>query len=89
MEIKRAHLVADSGNLDLGDRIADFSIDHRLPFFTSSPRVVEFGALLAYGASLGKLFIRSGYFIKRILDGANPGVDRINLRTSHRGEYRI
>jgi putative tryptophan/tyrosine transport system substrate-binding protein len=67
------HLVGDSGNLDLGDRIADFSIEHRLPFFTSSPRVVEFGALLAYGASLGKLFIRSGYFIKRILDGANPG----------------
>jgi putative ABC transport system substrate-binding protein len=72
-QVDAIHLVADSGNLDLGDRIADFAIEHRLPFFTSSPRVVEFGALLAYGASLSKLYVRSGYFIKRILDGANSG----------------
>jgi hypothetical protein len=39
--------------------------------FTHSPQVVEFGVLLAYRASLGKLFVRSGHFIKRILDGAN------------------
>jgi putative tryptophan/tyrosine transport system substrate-binding protein len=30
------------------------------------------GGLLAYGASRRKLIIRAGYYVKRILDGANP-----------------
>jgi putative ABC transport system substrate-binding protein len=30
------------------------------------------GGLLGYGASRRKLLIRAGYYVKRILDGANP-----------------
>jgi putative tryptophan/tyrosine transport system substrate-binding protein len=67
------HLLADSGNLDLIDRIIPFALERRLPSFSTSPRFAAFGGLLAYGASLSKLFIRAGYFVKRIADGANPG----------------
>jgi putative tryptophan/tyrosine transport system substrate-binding protein len=65
-------LLADSANLDLGDRIAAFAIAHRLPFFATWPSAAELGCLLAYGASRRKLIIRAGYCVKRILDGANP-----------------
>jgi putative tryptophan/tyrosine transport system substrate-binding protein len=66
------HLLADSGNLDLADPIAVFALEHRLPAFSTSPRFAEFGGLLAYGASLSKLFIRAAYFTKRILEGTKP-----------------
>jgi putative tryptophan/tyrosine transport system substrate-binding protein len=65
-------IVPDSANLDLADRVAAFAIGHRLPFVMSWPEIVEFGGLLGYGASERKLLVRSGYYLKRILDGANP-----------------
>lgn len=65
-------LLPDAANLDLADRIAAFAIEHRLPFLISWPEVVDFGGLLGYGASERKLLIRTGYYVKRILDGANP-----------------
>jgi putative tryptophan/tyrosine transport system substrate-binding protein len=67
------HLLADSANLDLGDRIAAFAIEHRLPLFATWTPIAELGGLLAYGAPRRKLIIRAGYYVKRILDGVNPG----------------
>jgi len=85
-------VIVDSGTIDLTDRIAALALAHRLPSFTSSPTLAEFGYLLAYGASRDKLFKRSAYFVKRILEGANAGdlpVEQptqielwINLRTA-------
>jgi putative ABC transport system substrate-binding protein len=66
-------LVADSGNLDLSDRIAALALAHRLPSFSSVTSYAEFGGLMAYGISLRTLFIRATYYLKRILDGAKPG----------------
>jgi putative ABC transport system substrate-binding protein len=65
-------LLADAANLDLADRIAAFAIDRRLPFFASVTPPVELGALFGYGTVLSVLLIRAGYYVKRILDGANP-----------------
>jgi putative ABC transport system substrate-binding protein len=65
-------LVADSSNLDLGDRIAAFAIEHRLPSFATWPALAELGTLLAYGPSRRKLFVKAAYYVKRILDGADP-----------------
>jgi len=67
------HLVSDSGNIDLSDRIAELALAQRLPSFSTVPSYAQFGGLIAYGASWRQLFIRSCYFVKRILDGANPG----------------
>jgi ABC-type uncharacterized transport system substrate-binding protein len=66
-------VLSDSGVIDLSDRIAALALAHRLPTFSTSPTVAEFGGLLAYGAPRNKLFLRSAYFVKRIFDGANPG----------------
>jgi putative tryptophan/tyrosine transport system substrate-binding protein len=66
-------VLTDSGLLDLSDRVAALALAHRLPTFSTSPTVAEFGGLLAYGAQRDKLFLRATYFVKRILDGADPG----------------
>jgi len=66
-------VLSDSGVIDLSDRIAALALAHRLPTFSTSTTVAEFGGLLGYGAPRNKLFLRSAYFVKRIFDGANPG----------------
>jgi putative tryptophan/tyrosine transport system substrate-binding protein len=65
-------VLADSGTMDLSERLAGLALSHRLPSFTTAPNLTEFGFLLSYGPSRDKLLIRSGYFVKRILEGANP-----------------
>jgi putative ABC transport system substrate-binding protein len=65
-------LLPDAANLDLADRIATFAIDHRLPLIASVTPPVELSALLGYGAVLHTLLARSAYYVKRLLDGANP-----------------
>ena len=67
------HIISDSGTLDLSDRIAALALAHRLPSFATTPTFVEFGGLMAYGASRRHLIIRSAYYVKKILEGANPG----------------
>ena len=66
-------IMSDSGIFDLSDRIAALAQMHRIPSFATLPEFVGVGGLLAYGASRRRLFIRSGYYIKRILQGAQPG----------------
>ena len=57
----------------MNDKIAAFALAHRVPSFSTVSAYAEFGGLLSYGISLRQLNIRSGYFVRRILDGANPG----------------
>ncbi len=55
------------------DRIAAFAIAQRLPSFSTQGNYAEIGGLLSYGAPRRKLVMKAGYYIKRIIDGANPG----------------
>jgi putative ABC transport system substrate-binding protein len=66
-------VISDSGLLDLSDRVAALALMNRLPVFSTSPDFTRFGGLLAYGASREKLYLRSTWYVKKILDGANPG----------------
>jgi putative ABC transport system substrate-binding protein len=67
-------LLADTGNIDLSDRIAAFALAQRLPSFSSSSIYPEYGGLLSYGfSSSRKFYARAGYYVKKIIDGANPG----------------
>jgi putative ABC transport system substrate-binding protein len=65
-------VISDSGLLDLSDRIAALALMNRLPTFATNPDFARFGGLLGYGASREALYLRSTYFVKRILDGASP-----------------
>ena len=66
-------IIADSGTFDMTDRIAAFALERRLPSFATTGDYVDVGGLLAYGPPRTKLLMKSGYYVKRILDGANPG----------------
>lgn len=67
------HVLSDSGIFDLSDSIAAQCLAHHLPSFATYPDFATLGGLLAYGTSRRQLFIRSGYFVRRILEGAQPG----------------
>jgi putative ABC transport system substrate-binding protein len=67
-------LISDATiNESLARRIADYATANRLPLFSTSESAFEAGALLAYGASTRKILRRTGYYVKRILDGAVAG----------------
>jgi putative ABC transport system substrate-binding protein len=66
------HLLQDAANVDLGDRISGFAKDQRIPLFSTFPPIVGFGCLLAYGPPRKKFLVRAGYYVKRILGGADP-----------------
>jgi ABC-type uncharacterized transport system substrate-binding protein len=66
-------VVADSGTLDLINRIAVLALAHRLPSFSTVTGYARFGGLLAYGIDGRKVVRRTAYFVKRILAGARPG----------------
>jgi putative ABC transport system substrate-binding protein len=65
-------IMSDAGIFDLSERIAALAQLHRIPSFATSPDFAGAGGLLAYGASRRRLFIRSGYYVKRILAGSPP-----------------
>jgi ABC-type uncharacterized transport system substrate-binding protein len=67
-----ANLIGDPGIGDLRDRIAALAQMHRLPLFSTSPLIVEAGGLVSYGASVYKILRRTGYYVKKILDGVDP-----------------
>jgi putative tryptophan/tyrosine transport system substrate-binding protein len=66
-------IIADAGTFDVMDRIAAAALAQRLPSFTVSPIYAKYGGLLGYGPAPQALWGRAAYYVKRILDGANPG----------------
>jgi putative tryptophan/tyrosine transport system substrate-binding protein len=66
-------VIADSGTTDLSDRIAALALAHRLPTFSNIPEFARQDGLLAYGVPREPLYFRSGYFVKKILEGTDAG----------------
>jgi putative ABC transport system substrate-binding protein len=66
-------VIADPLLSDLGHRITELALANGLPTFTNSEWSVETSGLIGYGASVRKVLYRMGYYVRRILDGANPG----------------
>jgi putative tryptophan/tyrosine transport system substrate-binding protein len=66
-------VLGDSGNIDFSDRISALALAQKLPSFSSISTYAENGGLLSYGPSSRKFYVRAGYYVKKILDGANPG----------------
>ena len=53
--------------------IADLAVEHRLPAIAMAREFVEFGGLMAYGASLADLLRRAAIYVDKILKGTRPG----------------
>ncbi|MGJ5204946.1 ABC transporter substrate-binding protein [Bradyrhizobium sp. HKCCYLR20261] len=66
------HLLSDAANIDLSDRVVAFAKSQRIPVLSTFPPMVGLGCLLAYGPPFEKLLSRVGYYVKRILEGAEP-----------------
>jgi putative tryptophan/tyrosine transport system substrate-binding protein len=85
-------IIADPALNDMGDRITALALANRIPTFSNNEVAVESFGLVSYGASVRKVLRRTGYYVRRILDGANAGdlpVEQpigleliINLRTA-------
>jgi putative ABC transport system substrate-binding protein len=52
--------------------IVDFSAKNRLPLISEIGEFAHAGGLMAYGASLADLFLRSAAYVDKILKGAKP-----------------
>jgi putative tryptophan/tyrosine transport system substrate-binding protein len=66
-------VISDPSISDVRYRLAELAIAHRLPLFSTSSLFAEAGSLLSYGASVNKVLRRMGYYVKKILDGADAG----------------
>ena len=66
-------VIGDSSTLGMSDLIAAKALALGLPSFGAAPAFGEYGGLIGYGASRQSLLTRAGYYVKKILDGANPG----------------
>jgi len=66
-------VVNDASILDQRGRIVELALRQRLPTFSSYPEFTVAGAVAGYGPSRLKLYRRSAYYVRKILDGANAG----------------
>ena len=66
-------VINDATILDQRERVVALAVRHRLPAFSSFPEFTAAGAVASYGPSRLKLYRRSAYYVKRIVDGAKPG----------------
>src|SRR5581483_6378003 len=50
----------------------DAAAAHDLPIMSSTPELVEAGALMTYGPSYEVLYRRASWYLKQVLEGADP-----------------
>ena len=66
-------VISDPSINDVRYRLSELALAHRLPLFSTSSLFAEAGSLISYGASVNKILRRMGYYVKKILDGAEAG----------------
>jgi putative ABC transport system substrate-binding protein len=66
-------LASDTLLLSERRQIANAMAVNRIPAIYPFREYAEAGGLIAYGSSISELFERSGDYVRRILDGENPG----------------
>jgi ABC-type uncharacterized transport system substrate-binding protein len=71
MTRSRADAVVIQGSLST-KRIADLTLEHRLPAASTTRGFVDTGGLMSYGADGPALFRHSAKFVHRILQGRQP-----------------
>jgi putative tryptophan/tyrosine transport system substrate-binding protein len=53
-------------------KIAQFSVDSRLPAIHTLAQFADVGGLMSYGSSFSDLFRRAAVYVDKILQGAKP-----------------
>jgi putative ABC transport system substrate-binding protein len=65
-------IVPDAFILDQRALICELALRYRIALISTIPEMTDVGGLIAYGAPRIGFYRRAGYFVRRILDGANP-----------------
>ena len=71
-----ALLVVPTGVFEMGDtpqRLVEFANKHRLPSAFQTGEFVELGGLMSYSVDAMAIRRRIGFYVDKILNGANPG----------------
>jgi putative ABC transport system substrate-binding protein len=71
----------DAGMLDVGNRIARFAIEAKLPSVSGWGRFAQSGLLLTYGPDVRELYRSLARYVDRILRGAKPADLPVELPT--------
>jgi putative ABC transport system substrate-binding protein len=66
-------VISDPSINDTRYRLAELAVEHRIPLFSTSSLFAEAGSLISYGASVDKILRRTGYYVKKILEGEEAG----------------
>jgi putative ABC transport system substrate-binding protein len=66
-------VIPDAATIDLGVRIAALALQYRIPVVSTDSDLTSAGGLISYGFSRRESFRRSAYFVKKVLNGVNPG----------------
>ena len=66
-------VISDPSINDTRYRLAELAVVHRIPLFSTSSLFAEAGSLISYGASVNKILRRTGYYVKKIMDGVEAG----------------
>jgi putative ABC transport system substrate-binding protein len=54
-------------------KLAELTLQNRLPAIFGFREFADMGGLVSYGANLGKLFRRAAWYVAKIRTGADPG----------------
>ena len=67
------HIVIDPQTASYSSLIAEFARAEKIPTMSGLAQFTRQGGLASYAPDLATMFRRAGFFVKRILDGTQPG----------------
>ncbi|MDI1261878.1 MAG: ABC transporter substrate-binding protein [bacterium] len=65
-------VVPDNAIAAMADAIAAFGLQHRIPVISTIDELTRAGGLISYGPNRTEIYRRSGFFVKKVLDGVKP-----------------
>ena len=65
-------VVPDNAIAAMADAIAAFGLQHRIPIISTIDELTRAGGLISYGPNRTEIYRRSGFFVKKVLDGVKP-----------------
>ena len=65
-------VIPDNAIAAMADAIAAFGLQHRIPVISTIEELTRAGGLISYGPNRTEIYRRSGFFVKKVLDGVKP-----------------
>jgi putative ABC transport system substrate-binding protein len=56
----------------MGEAIAAFGLQHKIPVISTIQELTHAGGLISYGPNRIEIYRRSAFFVKKVLEGVKP-----------------